>query len=100
MNNLQRVLEEKEAHFLKVLREIEALRRAVRLLAEDADPNPYNASSAVVESAKTGNVSDTQQPPPADFDLNPLSDLGPLTDAERAILNDPAQWNSGVFLKS
>jgi hypothetical protein len=96
MKNLEGVLEDKQACFERLLREIEALRIAVRLLAEDSDPSPYT-SSAAVESKKTGNVSDTQQPLPTDADLNPLIDLEPLSD--EAIL-DPSQWNSGTYLKT
>ncbi len=93
MKDIREVLNQKEARFLELLREIEVLRATAHLLLEDADPDPLNGSSAAVESAKPGiNLSDTQHAP-----VN--AGLDAWTDADRAVLDDPAQWNSGMFVK-
>ena len=91
MKNVQEVLDQKEAHVLQLLREVEALRIAARLLAEDAYPGLYNVSSAAVASADQYNVSNAQQSSPADADPERLSDLDlePLSDLDKVILDDP-----------
>jgi hypothetical protein len=99
MKNLQEVLDQKEARFMQLLQDIGALRRALGLLEEDGDPGPYDTFSDAVAPANLYDVSEAQEPPPDDADMNLLlAEMDLLTEADKAILDDPADSCSSASL--